>query len=585
MAASLNFWGAVFQKFFQEVTKLDFNNKNNSDIANIVSELDKLNFYPNPEADFSGPASPAANNLISQYEQVVTKSLIQSFGLDPILFHDSKGGDVDTLITVRDNEIGFKNKNNSIAYETRSDYDSYAVHTDSNYININRKYSAQKKSGNLYDAYTGLKFSPNAKTDLDHIISAKEINDDPARILAELSTEELANTQYNLKMTDSSINRSKNKFSGSEFINKLDNTRDLRQARILELKNNISNLNDKQKAELNKLEKLESVDAQRLSKLDARSRKIYNAKLAQKYYTSNKFLRDTRNAALNSGVKLGMRQALGLILSEVWCAVREDMHIIMQNVKNFEIGEFLKSVAESFKKAFSRVKDKFKNLIASFRDGAIAGILSSITTTVINMFFATAKNIARILRESWASLCEAFKILFLNPDKLTWAERFKAVAKIIAVTASVILGGILQEIISKYGLPDFVAIFISSLVSGILSVTLIYFMDHGSIFKKLFDWLDGIFMNEFAKTLEFFKEVNKKLDEYLAQLAQIDYKAFAQEIIKIREINNKIYSAKNDYELNNVLHAVIKQRGIKLPYEDLAGLDKFMNDKNAVLVI
>ena len=75
------------------------------------------------------------------------------------------------------------------------------------------------------------------------------------------------------------------------------------------------------------------------------------------------------------------------------------------------------------------------------------------------------------------------------------------------------------------------------------------------------------------------------MDKYLAELAKIDYETFAREIIVFREINARLNAAGDERELNIVLHAVIKERGVALPYEDLRGLDHFMNDKNAVLVI
>ena len=184
---------------------------------------------------------------------------------------------------------------------------------------------------------------------------------------------------------------------------------------------------------------------------------------------------------------------------------------------------------------------------------------------------------------------EAFKILFLNPDALSWGERLRAAAKVIAVAVSVIAGGLVQEWVSKFtaSLPlgDVISVFVGSLVSGILSVSFVYFLDHSEIIKKLTAFLDSLFTNEFRHTVEFFKEVNMKLDRYLAELAQIDYAAFAREIVSFREINARFFAVKDERELNSVLHAIVRERGISLPYEDLAGLDRFMMDRNAVLVV
>lgn len=116
-------------------------------------------------------------------------------------------------------------------------------------------------------------------------------------------------------------------------------------------------------------------------------------------------------------------------------------------------------------------------------------------------------------------------------------------------------------------------------------VSFVYFLDHSEIIKKLTAFLDSLFTNEFRRSVEFFKEVNAKLDRYLAELARIDYSTFAREIVAFREINARLYATKNDRELNSVLHAIVKERGISMPYENLAGLDAFMANKHAVLVI
>ena len=123
------------------------------------------------------------------------------------------------------------------------------------------------------------------------------------------------------------------------------------------------------------------------------------------------------------------------------------------------------------------------------------------------------------------------------------------------------------------------------MVSSILSVSFVYFLDHSEIIKKLTASLDSIFTNEFRRSVEFFKEVNTKLDRYLAELARIDYSTFAREIIAFQEIKARLYATKNERELNSVLRAVVKEQGISMPYENLAGLDTFMTNKRAVFVI
>ena len=83
----------------------------------------------------------------------------------------------------------------------------------------------------------------------------------------------------------------------------------------------------------------------------------------------------------------------------------------------------------------------------------------------------------------------------------------------------------------------------------------------------------------------FYEEANEKLDRYVARLNAIDYASFAREILAFRDINIRLEGSRTEKEMNLVLHEVMRERKILLPYEDLCGLDAFMNDKNTTLVI
>lgn len=528
-------------------------------------------------------------SLFKEYEQVVVKSLITSFGLDAILMHDRRGGNVDTINTVRDSSVtDYANKKNQADYDNRGNYDSYGYHSHENYKKVNKEASDQRKSGNFEDAYTGKKVSRNAKLDLDHIISAKEIHDDSGRVLAELKGEDLACKDSNLTATDQSINRSKKASTVTEFNEKIEADKSNRQAKIKELETK-GNLSDKERKELNKLQKLDEVDPEKMKKKDDKAREAYERELAGTYYTSKKFLKDTATSSLKSGCNMGLRQCLGLILSEVWFSVSEEFPQIMKRMKDkFKLEEFLKEMAETFKKAFIKIKSKYKEVISSFKDGMLAGILSSISSTIINIFFTTAKFVQRILRESWASIIEAVNILVFNPDNLPFGEVIKAVAKIIAVCASVLCGGLVQEAMTKMiPIPiinDIVGTFLGGMVTGIMSISILYFFDHSEMVKKIVDFANSQ-KSEFDIKLDYYKEIKKNLTSYVAKLASIDYEALNREVTKIENINRKLEEATNEKELNRALHNVVSFCGIKLPYQNLKELDDFMANKDMILII
>ena len=73
----------------------------------------ELNIGPAP-----GPEENVFAGIWNEYERVIMKSLITSFGLD-FLVHDQHGGDVDTIHNVRkvggDPDLMYKNSQNKAA--------------------------------------------------------------------------------------------------------------------------------------------------------------------------------------------------------------------------------------------------------------------------------------------------------------------------------------------------------------------------------------------------------------------------------------------------------------------------------------
>ncbi len=497
-------------------------------------------------------------NMFDQYEAVIVHSLVTSFGLD-FLLTDQHGGDVDTIHNVRkigaDPEMHYKNQANAIVYANRGDYNSAAYHSDPRYIKRNRECSAAKKAGKLQDAYTGKTIAANESYDLDHVISAKEIHDDRGRVLAELDGTELANSSENLQPTNPHTNRSKKAKTMDEFLDK-------------------------------KGDEYSPEEKRRMKEADARSRAAYEAKLARAYYLSPKFAGDVALAAGNVGLKMGLRQAVGLMMAELWFSVKEEFQ---NRNSRFNAGhslkEYLSAIREGIRTWFGRVKSKRKELFARFRDGALAGVLSSITTTLINIFFTTVKNTVKIIRQVYSNLVEAAKVLFLNPERLPLGERVKAAMKILAVGASVVAGVLVNEALSEITilpvLGDVVATFLSALVSGILSCTFLFFFDRSSIVAKLVDFLNGF--TPYAESLRYFEEQAAAYDRYAAELTKIDMALLQSEIKRIQSVADVLDGANDVYELYDVLLAVYDRFGLHKPWGD-EDPDDFFADRNNCLV-
>ena len=542
----------------------------------FVKQCD-MNFSPEPEES-------TFKTLLEQYEYVIVQSIITSFGLD-FLVKDQHGGDVDTIHNVRqigkDPEMTYKNKANEEAYKNRGKYDSDKVHKDSAYTDRNRELTAQRKAGNATNAYTGEKMERNEKSNLDHVVSGKEIHDDPGRVLAELDGVALANCESNLQLTDDSTNKQKGTKSVNDYLAKVNAQKEERKKRISELEGK-SSLSDKEKNELNKLQKQEKLDQQRMKELDEKARKEYNAKLAKAYYTSPKFLKDTAKASAKVGVKMGVRQALGIVFTEVWFQLKEEFKKIRGDL-NLE--SFFYALAEGVKRGFESAKEKYKVLLSSLGQGFVAGALSSICTTVCNIFFTTAKNVVKIIRESWSSLVQAFNVLVFNPADFSFGERMRAALKIIATGASVIAGSLVRQMMTDAvgAIPTVGSIlptFIGSFVTGVLSCTLLYFLDKSALVNKLIAQLNSVHTIE--DDILYFKEQAEYFTRYAAELMKMDLEAFQKETAIFISLSKELETAENEKTITAMLKRAHEDMGQNLPWK--GDFDEFMSNRENRLV-
>lgn len=521
-------------------------------------------------------------SIWNEYERVIIKSLITSFGLD-FLVKDQHGGDVDTIHNVRqvgkDSEMYYKNQNNQMDYENRGTYDSVAYHQDPRYKAINRKMSEDKKNGTLVDSYTGKKVARNAHYDLDHAVSANEIHNDAGRILAGLSGEELANCEENLKPTARSINRSMQDQDMEIYLKKWEEQRPTRQARIRELTCR-NNLSDQERKELAKLNSLEEIDPDKMRAENKKARKAYEDKIAKEYYTSPKFFNDTMKAAGCRGAQMGMRQALGCVFVEIWMAAKAEIQAMPINC---ELKNILEAVGRGIKKGIEQAKQKYKEILSKFGEGFVSGALASLTTTLVNIFFTTAKNLVKSIRQIYASVVEAGKVLLFNPDNLMLGDRIKTSAVIIATGSSVLLGTAVGELIGKTpiaaipGVGSFVVTFCSALVSGLFSCSLLIVLDRSKFINNVINFLNAI-----PTEVNNYKEIADAMQVYAAKLEKLDIEKFRNETEQYKSIAEQISKSETETELNNILLKAYKAFNIKIPWE--GDFNSFMGNRSNHLV-
>lgn len=383
--------------------------------------------------------------------------------------------------------------------------------------------------------------------------AAKEIHDNRGRVLAGLDGPQLANSPDNLKMTNEHTNKSKKADDMKNFLKKHSN---------------------------------EYTEAERKRMLDAdrRARRAIEKKIEMAYYTSAKFRRDLMAATAKVSIKMGARQALGVVFTEIWFAVKKEFEKLEQT--GIKLKEFLIAVGNGIKNGFASAKRKFSQLFDAFLNGAIAGALSSLVTSICNIFFTTAKNGVTIMRQVFPSLVEAAKVLFINPECYPFGERMKAVLKILATGASVAVGIIVGQAValSPMGeLPiagELLTSFCGAFVTGIMSCTLLYLLDNNKTINKLVQWLDNIPTVE--RQIQFYKEEAIYFEEYAAKLENIDIDKFKRDLQIYRSFTDEIEFVSTPNELNVVLRKIYQKLNLRLPWE--GDFKSFIMDKNKKLV-
>lgn len=387
------------------------------------------------------------------------------------------------------------------------------------------------------------------------------IHNDPGRVLSGLNGEDLANSKENLVFTNASLNSSMGATKENEDV--------------VEIPDYIS-----------KHPELPEETKNRMMCEYNRAKKAYEAKLAHAYYLSPKFKKDLAYAAGNVGLQMGIRQVLGFVFAEMWFSVKEEFQKF--NERDVTLKDYLEAVAHGIQTGLEGFKEKYPELASKFLSGAVAGALSSLTTTLCNIFFTTAKNTVRIIRQSYASLVEAMKVLFINPDDYEFGDRMRAVIKVLSVGASVTVGVLVSDAVAHTPLGalgktgDIVQNFCGAFVTGIMSCTLLMYLDRSELMNTLVQRLNDIHTIE--TELNYYREWAKYFEQYAAQLMQIDLDQFEKEGEAFRAIASRLDDIQTEGELNQTLKQAFASRNLPLPWADFPDFNTFMSDKSAHLV-
>lgn len=205
-----------------------------------------------------------------------------------------------------------------------------------------------------------------------------------------------------------------------------------------------------------------------------------------------------------------------------------------------------------------------------------------------NIFFTTAKSTVRIIRQSYASIVQAMEVLFINPDNYEFGDRMRAVVKVLSIGASVTVGVLVSDAVARTPLGvlgktgEIVQSFCGAFVTGIMSCTLLMYLDRSKITNQLVQQLNNIHTLE--TELNYYRRQAAYFEQYAAQLMQIDLEQFEKETQAFKEIAAKLDGVLTAAELNSVLRQAFIARNLPLPWEGFENFDSFMHDNSAHLV-
>lgn len=543
------------------------------------------------------PDGSLFDELFGLYKHEIFKSLLYTFEMD-FLMNDQRGGAVDTFHNIRgmdtDPNLHWKSEKakcewgskfseaQNQAHREAAEYDRVLYHNHPVYKGIVREAREQfDKNGTMIDDtyVSGKKLYARSIGDrqnqaqLDHVIAPKNVIDDPYRVLAGISPLDLANNPENLRFTNACLNNNMRDKSPEEYF------------KWCEEHPGQVNYNG------NRGEPLPDEVKDKMRQEVKRSQKFINEKvdavLTREYCLSPRFRKDLAKAAATEGAKIGVKQVIGFIFAEIVFAVIDEMEGVKFDL-NLDLGDFFTKLGNGIKRGFENAKIKYKDIIAKFFSGTATGALSSVTTTICNIFFTTAKNVIKIIRRSWSTIVKATEIVFINPDGYLLGDRIKALVTVIATGASMIAGALVSEALESTPigvLPfhDLIEAFCGALVSGLLSCTFIFIVDKSENVKKLVSVLNEIPTMDYE--VQYYRRQAEFFENYAAKLMDYDLEKFKVETSSYEFISDVISDATTPESLNKALLVIYDKLGMDIPWKDYDSFDAFMLDPNSEDVI
>jgi hypothetical protein len=409
------------------------------------------------------------SELLEQYKEIVTKTLIQQFGLGSLV-QLKDGGNVTTLHNAR---LGtYANDEDKRRFETPYTQEVRKQIYEKDF-GKNRKKEFQSNA-HIYDGYTGKKLPKDGRAHKDHIISAAAIHkNDAARLyMTDEQRGAMAVDDKNLTWAESRMNQSKGEH---DLMKWMEST----SSKYPDVKN-------KDRFDIDEKRAKDKYDT-------AKQHVDQSIKDAKKEY----YKKNIKETGMKQGKQMANRQAIGIFLYELQNAFFSEMKIYLMQFKTYQSNP---AKLEGFKKACHNVKKRVLNLqslkkvFVGYTEGFISGFVSNLMTVLINTFARTSKNIVRIITEGTNSLVQAIRMILFPPKDMTRRQAIYEGSKIVVAAVITSVGVIITEAFINYlqtviPLAPFASLaggILGGILTGIVSVTVIYAMDHfGEIMQKI----------------------------------------------------------------------------------------------------
>ena len=439
------------------------------------------------------------DKLIIDCRKEVINSIVTPFGLGKIIAaYDKAGGNVTTVHNANNKDFidfdGEKYKKGVYAQQedeyNRNDYTNTKnsngqqfAGDGKNSVGSNFTKSKMDNDNNVIDAYTG-KTQRADTTSPDHIESLSQYHKDGGFMQSNKQKADFGTDENNLALTDRSINQSMRDFSK-------ENWKDKESEKGLKNKDKFG------------------IDEEKLNNELKKAKEVKENHLPTNLEKGEYYLKNSASTGLNEGSKMGMQQAIGLVMTEFFTALFDEILDIYKNgfSNGFEDDRFFIVLKDRLKNIALKIQAKWKNVAIAFKDGFLSGFISNLVTTAINMFVTTGKRVVRIIREGIFSLFKAIKMLIFPPENMTYEEAMHEAKKVVASGLIISLGVIAEQYIDTLikgsvilePFSDILTTIFVGAITGLAVTMTVYYIDKKKndkdAIKKLINDTDEKFEN------------------------------------------------------------------------------------------